>query len=205
MTPGQSFYRITSQPGDPQFELQSNSITGLTLRIPKNDIDIDALTHILQNKANSEFDKSIPKDVTIDEIQAIARRWTALTKPLSYLQFLVRHDEHPVGIAGLGWIGPVDIHAGDEDRAGVAGVMIQPFARGNGYAYEALRIVFDYGLRVLGLAEIRVGSYSGNLPILSLMEKKFGFQRETGAESVDQFGNDVLWIIRDHDAIKSSE
>ena len=205
MTPNPPFYQITSQPGEPHFKLQSNTIPNLTLRVPKGESDINAVTQILQNKANSQFDKSISEDITLDELQAIARRWEALTDPLSHLQFLVRHEEQPVGIAGLGWIGPVDIHAGDEDRAGVAGVMIQPFARGRGYAYEALRIVFDYGIRVLGLAEIRVGSYSGNIPILSLMEKKFGFRRETGAESVDQFGNDLLWVVRELDTIASLE
>lgn len=74
--------------------------------------------------------------------------------------------------------------------------MIQPFARGKGYAYEALKMVVDYGLRELGLVEIRVASHSGNVPMRMLMEKKFGLRPEVREDGVDKFGNDLLWIVR---------
>ena len=114
----------------------------------------------------------------------------------------------PIGITGLGWIGDLDEHQsrGDGSRAGAAGVMLQPFARGNGDAYEALRIVFDYEIRELGLMEIRVGCQSINLPMRMLMEQ-FGFETERMAEGteVDQFGNDLLWVIRRHEWLNLKE
>lgn len=188
-------YQIFGKPGEPTFQLSSKSIHGLTLRIPFNiDFDIAAVMDILKNKANSEFDKSI-SDATAEELQSIAQRWTMVNEPLTHINFLVRYREQLLGIAGLGWIGPANNKDAScqAERAGAAGVMLQPFARGKGYAYEALRVVFDYGIRELGLLEIRVGSHSGNLPMKGLMEKKFGLQAE---QSVDQFGNDLLWIVK---------
>lgn len=98
---------------------------------------------------------------------------------------------------GLGWIGPGDEKdPNDGSRAGAAGVMLQPFARGKGYACEALKMVFSYGLRELELREIRVGSHSGNVAMRMLMERKFGlFPEKAGEKGVDQFGNDLLWIV----------
>lgn len=192
-----TLYRVVGKPGEPHFQLRSKSIPELTLRIP-TDVDIAAVIDILKNKANSEFDKSI-SDATAHELQSIAQRWTMVNEPLTHLNFLVRHKEQVLGIAGLGWIGPAnsDNASCQAERAGAAGVMLQPLARGKGYAYEALRVVFNYGIRELGLVEIRVGSHSGNLPLKGLMEKKFGLQPEVRPEeSVDQFGNDLLWIVK---------
>lgn len=193
MPHGSTVYRVVGKPGEPHFQLQSKSVPELTLRIPTG-LDIAAVIDILENKANSEFDKSI-SDASAEELQSIAQRWTMVNEPLTHVNFLVRHKEQVIGIAGLGWIGPAN--TGDAscqaERAGAAGVMLQPIGRGKGYAYEALRVVFDYGIRELGLAEIRVGSHSENLPMKGLMEKKFGLQPEPRAEgSVDQFGNDLL-------------
>ncbi|PWY81745.1 hypothetical protein BO94DRAFT_470252 [Aspergillus sclerotioniger CBS 115572] len=194
-------YDVVGHLGDPQhFRLISKSIPELTLRIPRT-VDIPAVMDILMNKANSEFDKSI-SEATAEELQAIAQRWTTVVDPLTHINFLVWKNEQPLGIAGLGWIGPVADHddgsSNPAERAGAAGVILQPFARGNGYAYEALRLVFEYGLHELGLVEIRVGSHSGNLPMRGLMEKRFGLQPERKAESsgVDKFGNDLLWVVK---------
>lgn len=194
-----TLYQVIGKLGNPHFQLQSKSIPELTLRIPTT-LDVAAIVEVLQNKANSEFDKSI-SDATPEELESIARRWTIVNEPLTHVNFLVQHNGQVLGIAGLGWIGPVNsdgatatCHA---ERASAAGVMLQPFGRGKGYAYEALRVVFDYGLRELGLVEIRVGSHLGNLPMKGLMEKKFGLQPEASAEeAVDQFGNDLLWIVK---------
>ncbi|KAJ5132549.1 hypothetical protein N7448_006707 [Penicillium atrosanguineum] len=191
------FYQIVGHPGELHFQLQSKTTPELTLRIPTN-VDIAAVIEVLSNKSNSEFDKSI-SDATAEELQSIAQRWTTVNEPLTHMNFLVRHNEQPLGIAGLGWIGPVNSSDAEDqaERAGAAGVMLQPFARGKGYAYEALRVVFDYGLRQLGLVEIRLGSHSGNLPMKGLMEKKFGLQPAVGTEeSVDQFGNNLLWVVK---------
>lgn len=199
-------YRVIGKLGEPHFQLQSKSITELTLRIP-TDIDIAAVIDILKNKANSEFDKSI-SDATAEELQLIAQRWTMVNEPLTHMNFLVRHKEQLLGIAGLGWIGPANsIDASCQaERAGAAGVMLQPLGRRKGYAYEALRVVFDYGIRELGLVEIRVGSHLGNLPMKGLMEKKFGLRPEVRAEeSVDQFGNDLLWTVKREEWLRTNE
>ncbi|KAJ5159628.1 uncharacterized protein N7482_006632 [Penicillium canariense] len=201
-----TIYRVVGKPGEPHFQLQSKSIPELTLRVP-TDIDIATVIDILENKANSEFDKSI-SDATAEELQLIAQRWTIVNKPLTHVNFLLRHKEQPLGIAGLGWIGPANSNDASHqaERAGAAGVMLQPLWRGKGYAYEALRVVFEYGIRELGLVEIHVGSHSGNLPMKSLMEKKFGLQPEVKAEElVDQFGNDLLWIVKREEWLSTND
>ncbi|KGO67760.1 Acyl-CoA N-acyltransferase [Penicillium italicum] len=191
-------YQTVGHLDDSDFKLQSKS-TDLALRLPRNE-DVSVILNILQNKANSEHDKSI-SEATTEELEGIARRWTSLSQPLAYLNFLILHRDTPIGIAGLGWIGPTDGNeaGSDRSRAGAAGVILEPFARGKGHAYEALRVVFDYGLYELGLVEIRVGSHSRNVPMKMLMEQKFGLEVEgnDGHDSVDEFGNDLLWIIKD--------
>lgn len=190
-------YQTVGQLDDSDFKLQSLS-TDLSLCLPKKE-DTPVILNILQNKANSEFDKSI-SEATTEELEGIARRWTSLSQPLTYVNFLIWHHDTPIGIAGLGWIGATDGNEAESDRsrAGAAGVIIEPVARGKGYAYEALRMVFDYGLHELGLVEIRVGSHSGNVPMKMLMERKFGLEAEgnSGHDNVDKFGNDLLWVVK---------
>ncbi|KAJ5540144.1 Acyl-CoA N-acyltransferase [Penicillium frequentans] len=192
-------YQLCGQLCDSTLELKSKDIP-LSLRIPTSK-DIPTLLDLLGNKANSEFDKSI-SEATTENLESIAKRWTIISDPPTYRNFLIWHEEKPVGIAGLGWIGPCNKdQPEDGSRAGAAGVMVQPSARGKGYAYEALRMVFDYGFRELGLQEIRVGSHTGNVPMRALMEQKFGLKTEisSGADEVDRFGNDLEWIIAQQD------
>lgn len=184
-------YKLVSHPGDPAFKLQSTS-TDLILRLPTI-TEIPILVDVLETKENSEFDKSV-SEATSEELESIAWRWTTVARPLTHLNFLIWDHDNPIGIAGLGWIGACD--GNDGCRAGAAGVMIQPFARGKGHAYEALKMVFDYGLRELGLVEIRVGSHSGNVPMKMLMERKLGLKAEVCEDGVDKFGNDLLWIVK---------
>lgn len=192
-------YQLCGQLCDSTLELKSNN-TPLSLRIPKSN-DIPTLLDLLGNKANSKFDKSI-SEATMKDLESIAKRWTIVSDPPTYRNFLIWHEEKPVGIAGLGWIGPCNKdQPKDRSRAGAAGVMVQPSARGKGCAYEALRMVFDYGFRELGLQEIRVGSHSENVPMRALMERKFGLKTKisSGADEVDQFGNYLEWIIAQQD------
>lgn len=189
-------YLCVGQLGDSDFKLQSKS-TDLSLRLPRGE-DLPVVLGILQNKANSQFDKSI-SEASTDELEALAQKWAHLPQPLTYLNFLVWYNDAPIGIAGLGWIGAADQNQTESDtsKAGAAGVMLDPHARGKGYGYEALRMVFDYGLHELGLVEIRVGSHSQNVRMKMLMERKFGWETEknSGHAQVDQFGNDLLWIV----------
>ena len=52
-----------------------------------------------------------------------------------------------------------------------------PAIRGKGYAVEALNMVFEYGLDMLGLDEIRVQTMEANAAMRGIMERKFGFDK----------------------------
>lgn len=88
-------YYVVGQLGDPQhFRLESKFIPELTLRIP-GAVDIPTVMDILQNKANSEFDKSI-SEATVEELEAIAQRWTTVADPPTHVNFLVCKNEQPL-------------------------------------------------------------------------------------------------------------
>lgn len=84
--------------------------------------------------------------------------------------------------------------AEESKRAGAAGVVINPAARRKGFGTEAFKMVIDYGLNVLGLTEVRIGTPSYNVAMRRLVEVKFKMQPVV-PEKVDRFGNDLLWRI----------
>ena len=87
------------------------------------------------------------------------------------------------------------IHTGDDGkRIGDAGVMINPDARGKGYAYESLRITINYALRVLKLDEVTVEMREANIEMRGLMDKKFRIT-PTRSESV-WCGNEYSYRFR---------
>lgn len=96
------------------------------------------------------------------------------------------------GLSGMGHIYTRD----DGWRIGDAGVMINPDTRGKDYAYESLRIMIDYSLRVLGLDEVTVEMREANVEMRGLMDEKF---RAMVAESKSLgFGNEYsYWFIRE--------
>lgn len=49
-----------------------------------------------------------------------------------------------------------------------------PHTQRKAFVYEALQMVIDYGVRVLGLVEVRVRMTSGKVSMRTLMEKRFG-------------------------------
>jgi RimJ/RimL family protein N-acetyltransferase len=73
--------------------------------------------------------------------------------------------------------------------------MINPAARQKGFGSEALKMVIDYGLNVLGLVEVRIGTPSSNVDMRRVMEVKFKMQPDDSEEKSDRFGNDLLWRI----------
>lgn len=168
----------------------------LALRIPQ-DKDLQPLINFLADPENTKTDLSVAS-LTPEERESVCRQWLTLNDPLNYLNFVVidtttNGHEEVVGIAGLGWIGPTK--DGDASkRAGAAGVMINPTARRKGLVAEALKMVIDYGLNVLELAEVRIGTISQNVAMRRLVEVKFKMQPEVQEEG-DRFGNDVLWRI----------
>ena len=75
-------------------------------------------------------------------------------------------------------------------------MVLNPEERRKGYGYEAMRMSVDYGLRVLGLVEVMIGTPNANVGMRAIMERGFGIEpekRELGKE--DRFGNDLLWRI----------
>ena len=60
-----------------------------------------------------------------------------------------------------------------DGRVGDAGVMLNPEARGKGYAYEAMRMTVDHALRILQLDEVTISMTKENTAMRGLMDKKF--------------------------------
>jgi RimJ/RimL family protein N-acetyltransferase len=195
------FYTHTTNLSDlqhPIATLQSTkkSTPSVRLEVP-TEADIPTIKAMFANPENSRLDGSVAS-MTDAEREAVARKWTTLADPLEqvmFVIFLVNEDgkQTPIGTTGLGWIGAVDAERPhDPARRGAAGVILEPFARGRGYAFESLRMAIDYGLRVLGMVDIRLGTKSENEAMRGLMENKFGIKAEV-RETKDQFGNDLFW------------
>ena len=79
-------------------------------------------------------------------------------------------------------------------RAGAVGVMLNPEVKRKEFGYEAMRISVDYGLRELGLVEVRVETTSRNIAMRQLMENKFRIPAQV--TEPDRFGNNLVWKIR---------
>lgn len=189
--PSHLFYtRIPNNFGSPSVTLVSSTCP-LELRTPTLD-DVPALVALLSNPANTKDDLSVSKTTPAD-MTAMISNWVTFSDPLERLNFLVLASGVPVGCSGLGWIGWAKKDDESGGRAGAAGIMLNPKARGKGFAYEALRISIDYGLRELGLVEVRIGTTSKNSPMRGLMENKFEMPGEV--VEADRFGNDLMWRI----------
>jgi len=189
----QKFYtrnHSSNSGGSSTITLTSSSLP-LTLRTFLLE-DIPILAKLLSNPANTQDDLSVSQK-TSEEMEEMAKEWLVLSEPVARMNFLVLESGVPVGISGVGWIG---FHKKDDENAGraaAAGVMLNPEARRKGYGYEAMRISVDYGLRELGLVEVRIGTTSRNVGMRELMEKKFGIPAEV--TELDRFGNDLVWRI----------
>jgi RimJ/RimL family protein N-acetyltransferase len=79
-------------------------------------------------------------------------------------------------------------------QAGAVGVMLNPEVKRKEFGYEAMRISVDYGLRELGLVEVRVETTSRNIAMRQLMENKFRIPAQV--TEPDRFGNNLVWKIR---------
>ncbi|QGA12803.1 hypothetical protein EYB26_000448 [Talaromyces marneffei] len=173
----------------------------LVLRIPQEK-DLQPLIDVLANPVNTKNDLSVASS-TPQERESVCRQWLNINEPLNHLNFAVIHtandQEEVLGIAGLGWIGPAKTennkNSDGSARAGAAGVMVNPAARRKGIGSEALKMVIDYGLNVLGLIEVRIGTPSSNTAMRRVMEVRFQMQPDDNEEKSDRFGNDLLWRI----------
>jgi RimJ/RimL family protein N-acetyltransferase len=173
------------------FVTLASSTLPLELRTPTPE-DVPALVALLSNPANTQDDLSVSQK-TPAEMDDMISGWVTISEPLERLNFLVLASGVPVGCSGIGWIGLAKKDDESSERAGAAGIMLDPDARGKGYAYEALKMSIDYGLRELGLVEVRIGTPSSNAAMRGLMEKKFHMPAEV--VEPDRFGNDLVWRI----------
>ena len=214
MPPQSQIYSSTGSLADSTISLHSLAVPDLVLSLPKVP-DLPALIAIISNPANTENDLSVSTLSPADR-ESLCRKWLTLSNPLTAVNFLAHYASQIIGISGIGWIGPAKPRSADEvgegtvltmedgAKAGAAGVVINPEARGNGLAYEALRMSIDFGLRELGLVEVRIGTTSENVAMRGLMEKRFGRMPEEGRER-DRFGNDLMWKIKREEWLRENE
>ena len=188
--PSQSFYTHDTALNDknnPHVSIQSNTLP-LELRNPIPS-DAQALLQILSDERNIEHDESVAGLNHPLAIEAMMTTWLNYSDPLDRVNFVVVVEDKPVGISGMGHIGKES----DGRRVGDAGVMLNPEARGRGYAYESLRMTIDHALRVLKLDEVTVGCRAANVAMRGLMDNKFGL---SATEVEGKFSNECLYRIK---------
>lgn len=172
---------------NPHFSVKSTTLP-LELRNPTVN-DASALLRHFTDQRNVQHDSSVAGLDTPPAIETLIKQWNTFTDPLDRVNAVAVIDGKTVGSGGIGWIGSKP----DGTRVGDAGIMLDTEVRGKGYAYEALRITIDYGLRVLGLDEVHLATRDVNIPMRGLMDKKLGFEGKRIQDT--RFGNDWLWEI----------
>lgn len=172
---------------DPGFSIRSEKLP-LVLRNLHPE-DASALLEHYSDERNVKHDKSVESLKTLPAVQKWVERLSTFTDPLEQASAVILEDGVLIGSGGIGWIGTRP----DGTRIGDAGVMINSEARGKGYAYEALRITFDYGFRVLSLDVMEIATRDENTAMRGLMDKKFGFEGKPIKDL--KFGNDWEWAI----------
>ncbi|MCJ1432109.1 hypothetical protein MMC27_001465 [Xylographa pallens] len=165
----------------------------LVLRSPTPD-DAAALLQIFTDPRNVEHDASAGGLDTPEAIQKTIIRWVAFTDPLTHMSLVVEAEGKDIGVGGFGWIGAVK--DGSNGRVGDAGIMLNPEARGKGYAYEAIRMTIDHALRVLKLDEVTISMTKANTAMRGLVDKKF---RLPPKEFKGDHGMEVQYTIKKND------
>ncbi|MCJ1382708.1 hypothetical protein MMC17_005821 [Xylographa soralifera] len=170
--PSQSFYTHETMlytGENPHVIIRSLKLP-LVLRSPTPD-DAAALLQIFTDPRNIQHDESAGGLDTPEAIHKKIIRWVAFTNPLTHMSLVVEAEGKDIGVGGFGWIGVMK--DGSDGRVGDAGIMLNPEARGKGYAYEALRMTIDHALRVLQLDEVTISMTKANAAMRGLMDKKF--------------------------------
>ncbi|MCJ1387223.1 hypothetical protein MMC18_000063 [Xylographa bjoerkii] len=199
--PSQSFYTHETMlyaRENPHVIIRSNKLP-LVLRSPILD-DAAALLKIFSDPGNLEHDESAGGLDTPEAIQKTIIEWVAFTSPLTHMSLVVEAEGKAIGAGGFGWIGAMK--DGSDGRVGDAGIMLNPEARGKGYAYEAMRMTIDHALRVLQLKEVTISMTKANSAMRGLMDKKFDFspiefQGDHGMELQYSIKKDE-WLSRLH-------
>ncbi|KAK2037601.1 acetyltransferase [Colletotrichum somersetense] len=91
-----------------------------------------------------------------------------------------------IGLAGFGAINEREREGGGKMRVGDVGAMVSPAYRGRGFATEAIRLAVEWGFTRVEdggpqFDRITATMVEANEPMVGLMERKFGWQRVTGA------------------------
>jgi RimJ/RimL family protein N-acetyltransferase len=175
-------------PEAPRLYIQSKKVPHLQLRLVTPE-DAEILLRLFTDQRNVQYDKSCASLDTMAAIEALIQQWSSFTQPIERANLVVVVDGRVIGTGGLGWIG-TDPHG---RRVGHAGIMLDSEFRGKGYAYEALRIVIDFGLRVLDLDEVQVSTRDANDAMKGLMNVKMGFPASRIHD--EKFGNEWAWRI----------
>ena len=159
--------------------------------------DAPALLDLFSDERNIKHDQSAAGLNTPSAVDNFITQWLTFTTPLDRLGLVVVAKGEVVGLSGMGHIGTEK----DGRRIGHAGIMIGPEARGMGYAYESLRMTFDYGLRVLNLDEVTVAMTGANVAMRGLMDKKFGLSATRLDEGNSRFGNEYVYSVKKGDLL----
>lgn len=180
---------------NPHVSIRSKTLP-LEMRSPVRS-DARALLDLFSDERNIQHDQSAVGLNTPFAIDNFITQWLTFTNPLDRIGLVVVAKGNVVGLSGMGHIGTEE----DGRRIGDAGIMINPVARGMGYAYESLRMTFDYGLRVLNLDKVTVAMTAANVAMRGLMDRKFGLSatRLTGDEN--RFGNDYIYRVKKGDLL----
>jgi len=193
--PSQSFYThdtVLYAQENPHVIIRSVKLP-LVLRSPTPD-DAAALLQIFSDPRNLEHDESAGGLNTPEAIRKTIIRWVDFTDPLTHMSLVVEAEGKAIGVGGFGWIGAMK--DGGDGRVGDAGIMLNPEARGKGYAYEAMRMTIDHALRVLPLDEVTISMTKSNTAMRGLMDKKF---RLPPKEFKGDHGMELQYIMNKHD------
>lgn len=184
-------YKHTTDLAKPQVSIHSSSLPlELRLALPS---DAEALLRVFSEPSNIEHDSSAAGLSTLPAIEEMIQRWNTLADPLTRLNFVVVASGDVVGVGGMGYIYTRE----DGMRIGDAGIMINPEARGKGYAYESMRMTIDHAFRVLNLDEVTVEMKEANVAMRGLMEKRFEMKPVVSrAQGDPKFGNEYSYRVK---------
>lgn len=194
----QSFYThdtCLEDKANPHVSIRSETLP-LEMRSPIRS-DSPALLDLFSDERNTKHDQSAVGLNTPSAVDNFITQWLTFTDPLDRIGLVVVAQGKVVGLSGMGHISTET----DGRRIGDAGIMIDSEARGMGYAYESLRMTFDYGLRVLNLDEVTVAMTGANVAMRGLMDKKFGLSPTKLTRANSRFGNDYMYSVTKGDLL----
>ena len=193
MAPSNSFQSFYTHETDlvnktaPRVSIRSDTLP-LELRKPTPS-DAPALLKVLSDEENIKHDQSCAGLDTLPAVENLIIKWLTITDPLERFNLVVVVEGKVVGIGGTGYI-----HDRNGKRVGDVGIMLNPEARGKGYAHESLRMTIDHALRVLCLDGVTISCQAANVAMRGLLEKKFGLSADVLVDG--KFGNACCYSVK---------